>query len=140
MKPTIGILIVYYNEKKLLTECLDSIFSQAVMIDEVIVYDNCSEFQAKDYIPKKYKVEIIRGAENRGPGYGRNQLLNQSKSEYVHFHDADDLFLPDWYEKIQEAIIKTRADIVLTEITSSQNNKLLNNQQPCRQRRWRHLY
>ena len=124
MKPTIGILITYYNEKELLTECLDSVFSQTVAPDEVMVYDDFSEFKAEDYIPKGYKVTVIRGSENKGPGYGRNHLFKESGCEYVHFHDADDLFYPDWCQKVRHAIETTGAEVIFTEIASFKGNKL----------------
>lgn len=125
MKPSIGVLITYYNEKELLTECLDSVFSQTLTPDEVIVYDDFSQFSAEHYIPKKYNLKVIHGTENRGTAYGRNRLLEESKSEYVHFHDADDMFYPLWCEKVQSAIQATKADIVFTEISSFRGDKLV---------------
>ncbi|MFH1868417.1 MAG: glycosyltransferase family 2 protein, partial [Candidatus Omnitrophota bacterium] len=125
MKPTIGILITYHNEKGLLTECLDSIFSQTKSPDEIIVYDDCSEFPARDYIPKEHNVKLIRSPINRGPGHGRNCLLKESRCDYVHFHDADDLFNPLWCENVISAIVATGADIIFTEVSAYKDNKMV---------------
>jgi glycosyltransferase involved in cell wall biosynthesis len=124
MNPFISVLITYHNERELLTECLESLF-QHQHPDEVLVYDDASAFPAKYYVPQNRPVKIYRGEINRGPGFGRNQLLNLSTSEYVHFQDADDLFQPNWYEKVKLAIASTEADIVLTEITSVKEEQVV---------------
>jgi len=63
-------------------------------------------------------VAILRGTENRGPCVGRNILLRASVSDYVHFHDADDLLRHDWCKQIRHAIADTRTDLIVTEASS----------------------
>ena len=123
MADTLAVLITYYNEGSLLTECLDSIFSQSVLPDEVLVYDDASNIPAADHIPLGWPVRVIRSEENRGPAYGRNCLMQECTCEYIHFQDADDLFKPDWCQKIRAAIATTGADIILTEITSVRDGR-----------------
>ena len=123
--PKVATLITYYNEKELLTECLNSVFAQTSPIDEVMIYDDCSSFPAKDYISPSLPVKIIYGQENCGPAFGRNELLKQTECEYVHFHDADDLFHPNWCEMVRETIDTTNADIILTEITSIREGEII---------------
>jgi glycosyltransferase involved in cell wall biosynthesis len=125
MAPSISVLITYYNECDLLTECLGSLRAQKRQVDEILVYDDASIEPAECYIPPGYSVRVIRGKVNRGPAYGRNVLLHASQSDYIHFHDADDLLHPDWYWRIHEAIEETRADAVFTEIASYSGDKLL---------------
>jgi len=117
-KINIGILIAYHNEKELLTRCLESIRNQTVLPDEIIIYDDGSDFPARDYTVADLHIEIIRGEENRGPGFARNSLLEASKCEYVHSHDADDFLEPRWCEKIRDAIERDRPEIIITEIKS----------------------
>src|SRR5437867_4136279 len=93
---TLGVLITYYGERDLLRECVESLLVSGEAPDEILVYDDASEWPARDYIPKGASVKVIRGAVNRGPAHGRNVLLRTSRSDYVHFHDADDLFHHDW--------------------------------------------
>lgn len=116
--PTISILITYHNEKHLLTECINSITNQSLKPNEVIVYDDASLSPAKDYIPKGFNCEIIRGDENKGPGFARNILLKAATSNYVHFQDSDDLFHPDWHLKVNRLIETINTDLVITEIAS----------------------
>jgi glycosyltransferase involved in cell wall biosynthesis len=125
MHLTFSILITYFNERELLGECLVSLLAQTRQPDEILIYDDASDAPARDYIPAGCQVRIIRGEVNRGPSYGRNVLLQNSKSDYIHFHDADDLFHANWCERIGRAIEETRAGSVYTEISSYIANDLV---------------
>jgi GT2 family glycosyltransferase len=123
MKLTLGVLITYYNEKDLLRDCLDSLLAQSEHPDEVLIYDDVSEIPPEKYVPKNFPVQIIHGDVNRGPAHGRNVLLLASQSEYVHFHDADDLFHPDWCRRVRQKIEETGANLIITEISSYRDNQ-----------------
>jgi glycosyltransferase involved in cell wall biosynthesis len=114
----IAVLITYYGERHLLRECLESIGNQTQLPDEILVYDDASDAPAEDYVPEGLPVKVLRGATNRGPAYGRNQLLEAATSSYIHFHDADDLFFPDWHDRVHHLLAATQADAVFTEINA----------------------
>lgn len=114
MRPTIGVLITYYDEKELLTECIQSLLQGNDVPDEILVYDDASQYPAENYAPKHPHIQIFRGNVNQGPSYGRNILLNASKCDYIHFHDADDLFHPNWLTAIRHTAIISRYDIIVT--------------------------
>jgi glycosyltransferase involved in cell wall biosynthesis len=116
--PTIGVLITYHNECELLAECLRSAWGQSRRPDEILIYDDASVYPAGDYIPAEVPARVIRGDLNVGPSCGRNILLQASRQEYVHFHDADDLFHPYWCERIWTIIGRTNLDSVFTEVSS----------------------
>lgn len=124
---TISVLITYYNEKTLLADCLESLFQGNLYPEEVIVFDDYSTDPAELYIPESLKsfVKVLRGDKNYGPGYGRNQLLLTAKSEYVHFHDSDDLFEENWYQKVRQKIIDYNADVILTGVKSTFYNNVI---------------
>lgn len=114
--PTISVLLTYFNEKELLTECIASLVKNGIP-NEILVYDDASHYPAKEYLKPEWKVTVVRGEKNLGPGYGRNLLARQAKSQYIHFHDADDLFKPKWLEQVTGAL-KKEVDLVLTEANS----------------------
>lgn len=118
-------LITYHNEKDLIRECLDSILSQEEGPDEILVYDDASEVSVRGYLPSDSRLQVLRGTTNRGPAHGRNQLLHASHSDYVHFHDADDLFHPDWSRSIRRVIQQMQPDVIFTEISSYKEGKLV---------------
>jgi len=124
-RPSIGVLITYYGERELLRECLESIASQSVPPDEVLIYDDASEAPAETYVPAGFPARILRAEVNRGPSVGRNALLQASESTYVHFHDADDLFDPEWCARVRQVIEARAVDAVFTEILSRGPNGLV---------------
>jgi hypothetical protein len=111
--PTLGVLITYYNERELLTECLESLLANTELPDEILVYDDCSQFPAADYVPDHPLIRVVRGERNRGVIYARNVLIEEAASDYLHFHDADDLFMPTWVERVRAAM-GTAPDLVIT--------------------------
>ena len=80
---------------------------QTTPIDEILIWDDASSFPAKDFAPPHVKVRIVRPEKNCGPCFGRNALLAEAKSQYVHFHDADDGFYETWCEEVKSQITKT---------------------------------
>lgn len=115
---SIGVLITYCGERELLSECLESLRQQTRPVDEILIYDDCSQAPAEHYVPSGLTARVIRGGMNRGPAYGRNQLLKACTSAYVHFHDADDLFSPHWHARVRAALGASGADVVFTEIAA----------------------
>ncbi len=115
---TIAVLITYHNEAELLSECLQSLLEQSSPVDAICVYDDASDHPARDFLPQAVAVQILEGAEVIGPSRGRNVLLSAVDCEYVHFHDADDVFEPGWCSGLREAIDETGADVVFTNVAS----------------------
>jgi glycosyltransferase involved in cell wall biosynthesis len=115
-RPRLAVLITYYNEGPLLRECIESVADQPGAPDEILVYDDASSNPAERWIPRGAPVRILRGERNAGQGHGRNDLLLAASADYVHCHDADDLFAPEWAQAVREAIGAADVDVVLTEI------------------------
>jgi glycosyltransferase involved in cell wall biosynthesis len=123
--PKLAVLITYHNEREMLRECLRSIADQTVAPDEVWIYDDCSEYPASDFLIPDLAVNVITGVTNQGPSVGRNRLLDECHSEYIHFHDADDMFCPEWCSKVRERIAASRPDLVLNDLSLVQDGKVI---------------
>ncbi|MGH7198400.1 MAG: glycosyltransferase family 2 protein [Candidatus Omnitrophota bacterium] len=117
MPPSLGVLITYYNEGPLLTECLDTLLSGLDKPDEILVYDDASQDPAERYVRDHHPVRIIRGNENIGIGRARNELMKASQSDFIHFQDADDFFDPEWCQKVRERIGDGDVDIVFNNVS-----------------------
>jgi glycosyltransferase involved in cell wall biosynthesis len=127
--PSLSVLVTYYNEGSLLRECLESLLDGDEQPDEILVYDDASpDVPASDIVPDTMPVNIIRGDENVGPSRGRNRLLEHASTDYVHYHDADDLFHADWCRRVRERIEATGPDVVFTEIASRRNGTSVSEQ------------
>jgi GT2 family glycosyltransferase len=121
----IAVLITYHDERAMLRECLQSLAEQSVQPDEILIYDDCSQFLASDYLVADLPVKIIRGTTNVGPSAGRNRLLDECSSDYIHFHDADDLFRANWCESVRSQIVAASPDLVLNDISLFQEGKIV---------------
>lgn len=91
----VSIIIVNYNTKQLLADCLNSIFEQTKGIDfEVIVSDNGSvdgsiEMLKKDFSP----VILIENNANLGFGTANNRGLAIAKGKYIFYLNSDTILL-----------------------------------------------
>lgn len=118
MRPRLAVLITYFGERDLLRDCIQSLTAGPDRPDQIVVHDDASDAPAGDYVPSGVNVEILRAATNGGPARGRNALLRATDAEYVHFHDADDWFEPDWCSRVRQAVDESTADAVFTEVSS----------------------
>lgn len=118
-RPTISVLLTYHNEGSLLTATLDSLRAGDDQPDEVLVYDDASDLRPEAFIPVASNARVIRGDRNIGPGAGRNILLKEAASDYIHFHDSDDWFNPDWCAVVRAKLARNPVDVLFTEVTSS---------------------
>jgi glycosyltransferase involved in cell wall biosynthesis len=88
-------VLTTYNAEESLAECLDSILTQEIPPQKIIIFDDFSTDNTK-LILQKYAAEnnlinLIENTTNVGQAFGRNQCVNASESEYIVFFDDDDI-------------------------------------------------
>ncbi|MFA5125799.1 MAG: glycosyltransferase family 2 protein [archaeon] len=69
-KETIAAVVVTYNRKDLLKECLDSLLKQTQKLDSIIIMDNASSDGTKDMLKKEYLSNKIFDYVNLGKNLG----------------------------------------------------------------------
>jgi len=112
--PTLTVVIPCYKPHiPYLRECLDSIETQTVKPNQVIVV--CSSTLPED-IPNEYKqytfsCKFIVREDYRNQAQNRNEGSLYAKTEFVSFFDADDVMHPQRIETILSHISQT--DILL---------------------------
>ena len=91
MAQKISIVIVSYNVRKLLDECLQSVMTALKGIDgEVFVVDNHSTDGTVKYLRQRHPdVRFIANTENVGFARANNQAIRKSKAEYVLLLNPD---------------------------------------------------
>jgi GT2 family glycosyltransferase len=79
MKPDLSIVIVSFNTRQLLKECLDSVragLAESTLTSEVTVVDNASRDGSTAMVRKHFpQVRLIANEENRGFAAANNQAL-----------------------------------------------------------------
>jgi GT2 family glycosyltransferase len=107
----LSIIIVSYNTKDLLQDCLNSIFNSDLKpyVFEVIVYDNASTDGSVSLIKSKFPmVQIILGDKNVGFAAGNNQAIVKSSGKYLLLLNSDTILKPDTLKKMLEFMEKNK--------------------------------
>ena len=92
---TVSIIIVNYNTKDLLQNCLHSIYDKTISIDfEVIVIDNASKDGSVDLVKNGFKnVIIIENSINLGFGNANNLGIQIATGKYIFLLNSDTILL-----------------------------------------------
>lgn len=111
----ISVIIPSYNQEEFLPDCIDSVLSQTVTPEQIIIIDDGSTDHSLE-IARKYGKEnsIIKVVSqiNKGLSSARNTGIMWATGDYVLPLDADDILLPNCLEILTKVIKETNADIV----------------------------
>jgi GT2 family glycosyltransferase len=120
-KAAVSVVIPAYNAAEFLAEALDSVLAQTHKPLEVIVVDDGSEDETPQ-IAASYvgKVRYIR-KERGGPAAARNAGIRAASGDWIAFQDADDIWLPEFLEKLVAASAKTGADLTFCDALTVEN-------------------
>lgn len=103
-EPSVSLLIPCYNGLDHLPRLLESAAKVDGGFDEIVVYDDASTlpfpFQPEEKFPE---IRFCRGHSNGGAAFARNRLIDLACSDYIHFHDIDDVEFPRDFLKILRA-------------------------------------
>ncbi len=92
---TISVVIPAHNNGGYLKRSIESVLSQSVKADEIIIVDDGSTDNTAE-VARGYgdKIVYVRQS-NSGASVARNTGIRVSTSEWIAFLDADDQWLPD---------------------------------------------
>ena len=122
---SIAILIPCYNAAEYLSDLFEGINAQTIPFDEIICYDDCSTDNTIE-VALRLGAKVIKGYENKGPSFGRNRLIEATKSDWIHFHDADDLIDPSFVEVFQKYIIDQNTQFLCNAAVLYRLNRSIN--------------
>ena len=107
----LSVVIVNYNVKHFLEQCLHSLEQAAVGIDhEIIVVDNASTDGSTEYITTRFpSIKWMACRENNGFSKGNNIAIAQAKGEYVLLLNPDTIVTKEAIEGCVE-FMDTHAD------------------------------
>ena len=115
MEKSLTVIIPTYNSEFFLEEAIKSVENQSLNDFEIIVVDDGSTDNTKylvDRLKKSYKNITYVYNENKGVSSARNLGIKLSKTRYISFLDADDIYERNFVEKMLGKIKKTDADLV----------------------------
>lgn len=112
MKPTISVVMPVLNGEKHLTEAIRSILDQSFGDFELIIINDGSTDKTEEII-KSFndpRIVYVKNPTNLGLSKSFNIGIKQAQGEYIARMDADDIALPNRFEK-QLAFLTSHSDI-----------------------------
>jgi glycosyltransferase involved in cell wall biosynthesis len=103
-----SVVIPVFNKESSIARALDSVLSQALLPEEVIVINDGSTDDTfkviNNYLHKNKKIIKVVDQNNQGVSIARNNGISIAKNNYIALLDADDEWLPCHLLNISNAI------------------------------------
>jgi glycosyltransferase involved in cell wall biosynthesis len=119
---TTSVLINNYNNGAYIADCVDSVLSQSIPPDEVIVYDDGSTDQSVPVL-RGYgtRITLIEGTHDATRPSRENQAnavyraFERSSGDWLFLLDGDDAFAPNKIERVLQALFERPGNFSLIQ-------------------------
>lgn len=98
-RPDVTLLIPCYNAARFLPRLMDRVRAMTIPFAATLAYDDGSTDDTVA-VARSLGLDIITPNANRGVAFARNRLAATATTEWIHFHDADDLIDASFLEKL----------------------------------------
>ena len=109
----ITVLYQNYNQSEYIEESMNAILNQTYQAYEIIMVDDCSSDKSVEilskYIDQKKNIRLIANKINKGTASHSNIGIDEAKGDIIYFAAADDVVLPDLFEKSINCITKIKS-------------------------------
>ncbi|MBU4223245.1 MAG: glycosyltransferase family 2 protein [Euryarchaeota archaeon] len=103
--PPVSVIIVNFNGKHYLKNCLSSLSAQSYPATEVIFVDNGSSDGSIEYVRNEFQsVRIIESKKNLGFAKGNNLGIKEARGELIATLNNDTQVSPRWLEELVGAM------------------------------------
>lgn len=113
--PLVSIIIPVYNSSKFILATLASLENQSYNNYEIILINDGSTDNSLNILEnykKKHHNVILYNQKNRGVSVARNKGIELSNGEFITFLDSDDMYSPNYLEKLLRRQKEENADLV----------------------------
>jgi GT2 family glycosyltransferase len=112
--PDVSVVIVSYNTRALLHDCLQAVRASTSIALETFVVDNASPDGSGDMVAETFpEVHLIRSPENRGFAAANNLAIHDARGRYVLLLNPDTIVQPDTISRLA-AFLDARPDVGIT--------------------------
>lgn len=99
--PKVDVIVLNFNGRQFLEECLLSLHQQTYHDFEVLVVDNASSDDSVEFIQKTFPtVKLLQLSENLGFCGGNNRGISSTSADYVALLNNDTQADPRWLESL----------------------------------------
>jgi len=125
-EPLVSIIVLNYNAKEFLINCIDSIFKSNYQNFEVILVDNDSEDDTFQICKKNHsEINLIVNKKNLGYCGGNNIGIKQSKGEFIIILNPDTIVEPNWINEFLKTYQKFGEGIYQPKFISMDNHEMI---------------
>lgn len=130
MVAKVAFIIVCWNNKPLLEECLNAIYNQTYPNKEIYLIDNNSSDGSAEYVERYFpSVHLFKSLKNNGFARGNNILINDAMKDesikYIALVNTDAILDENWTKELVEAAEKYHNVAGLQGITIDYFNRHL---------------
>lgn len=116
MKPKISVILPVYNAEKYLRYTLDSVLGGSFSDFEIVAVNDGSQDSSlailEEYRERDARVKVI-DKPNTGVSDTRNVAIAAAEGDYIAFLDADDIYSPEYLERMYSAAEACGADVTV---------------------------
>lgn len=104
--PFFSVIILNWNGRHLLEECLDAVLVQSFRDFETIVVENGSTDGSTEFLETRYgtRIRLILLDKNAGFGGGNNRGIEAARGRWIVFLNNDTQADPLWLEQLYRAV------------------------------------
>lgn len=128
IKNNVSFIIPCFNPNiAALGKCIESISSQILDKDEIVIIDDgsCNSRQIKKLVSSCAKTKLIALPKNKGVSNARNIGIEKAKTEWLTFVDCDDYILPNTIVAIRKKL-SPKTDVAIGGIRHRTRNSTHN--------------
>ncbi|MDH5258315.1 MAG: glycosyltransferase family 2 protein [Gammaproteobacteria bacterium] len=108
----ITVIIPTFNRVQTIPRAIESVLSQSITVDEIIIIDDGSTDGTEEMIRQRYPAVKYIYQLNKGVSAARNRAIAESRNDWLAFLDDDDEWMPHKLEK-QIQLLQNSPDIKL---------------------------
>lgn len=107
-----SIVLVTYNQVDYTRRCLESIEQFTDLPYEIIVVDNASSDDTRDYLRRHPRVQLLANATNRGFPAAANQGIRAASGQQILLLNNDTIVTTGWLERLLSALEQEHVGLV----------------------------
>lgn len=97
---SVSVIIPTFNRLGLLQEALDSVWTQTLPPEEVLIVDDGSSDGTQEWLQSQGRSNLkFLTQAHQGPAVARNYGVQTAQGKWIAFLDSDDLWLPEKIER-----------------------------------------
>ncbi len=108
-QPAISVIVLNYNGKHLIGECLEALFLQSFRDFEIIVVDNGSSDGSTGFLEDTFgdRIRLIKNSQNLGFAEGNNIGFTHASGEFVALLNNDAVADSEWLSQLHSATMSS---------------------------------